>query len=363
MENPRNTPSWIKASGLALLPVSIALVVGCSREPTPVAQPEATASPPAAIAAQPAPATTAPGAALPDRMDCMGAGGVRFALDFNAGEARAFEYASSNPADRSIVCRFIASEGDENSKWTRGADGSTTVDIKESSNNGPARFVLARSDQDWRVQIVTTSPVGTCLSTPPPDLMVLSGKPGEECTLTAQGGIAASLKAQEARLTELCRTSRVDVAQAPLQSVDPAAVFRELPAGIVDMSHEVRDAILSGSDRLQKIDAGTGFLSIDRATGADVSVADASGYVMGTFRDSSGRTLVAIVANALDGVHQGIWRADERGWEPVGCDLIENYRSDHQYFPVSGGKSLEIYDANGQVEGHLTWNGERFVPS
>lgn len=363
MQNSRAALRWPTSSRLVLLPFCLALAVGCSREQPAVADAPPAASVPAKVAATPALPKADGAAAMPERMDCTGAGSIRFALDFNAGEARAFEYAGGNPADRSIVCRYIASEGDETSTWNRGADGSTTVDIKESSNNGPARFVLVPSESGWRVQVVTSTPTGSCLSTPPPDMMLLSGQPGAECTLTAQGGIAASIKAQQERMGELCRTSRVDVAQAPSQTVDPAEVFRELPAEIISMSPEFRNATLAGSDRLQKLDATTGFLSVDRGASADSAAADATGYVMGTFRDRSGRTVVAIIANALDGVHQGIWRADERGWEPVGCDLIENYRSDHQYFPVAGGKSLEVYDAFGQVEGHLTWNGERFVDS
>ena len=124
----------------ALTPLVLVIAAACSREPAPVASP---APKPAVVAAIPAPATPAIAGLPADRMDCMGAGGIRFALDFNAAAPRAFEYASSNPADRSIVCRYLASDGDATSTWQRAADGKLTVELKEGATSGPATPMAA----------------------------------------------------------------------------------------------------------------------------------------------------------------------------------------------------------------------------
>lgn len=342
----------------ALSPLVLVIAAACSREPAPAAK---AAPKPRAVAAA-APATSAVAGLPADRMDCVGAGGIRFALDFNAAEPRAFEYASSNPADRSIVCRYLSSEGDATSTWQRAADGNLTVELKEGATSGPARFILVPDAGGWRVQIVAEPKAGACFSTPPPNLMVLTGRPGQECTLTAQGGIAASANAAVERQQAACAAQRIDVALAPSQSQDPAAIFRELPEGIIGMSQERRELVLAtGSDRLQQLDPAAGFLSIEREMKAFDDRDDADGYSIGTFRDGSGRTVVAVLTSGLIGMKQGIWRADARGWEKVGCELIDDYRVDHQYAPVATGRALDVYDPNGQLTGRLTWNGEKFV--
>ncbi len=283
-------------------------------------------------------------------------------MDFNAGQPRAFEYASSNPADRSMICRYLASEGDATSTWQRSPDGQLNVELKEGATSGPARFIFAPDAGGWRVQIVAAPKSGLCFNVPPPNLMVLSGRPGQECSLTAQGGIAASANAAVERQQLLCAAERVDVAVPPSQSQDPAAIFRELPAGIVGMSPERREAVLAvGSERIEQLDAGAGYLAVKRELKSFENRADADGYVIGTYRDASGRTVAAVVTNGATGVKQGLWRADAKGWEKVGCELIDDYRVDYQYMPMPGGKSLEVFDPNGQSTGRLSWNGERFV--
>lgn len=344
------------APGVLLL----AIVAACSREPAPEVPPSSKPAAPA-VAAPAAPPTAASPVAA-DRMDCMGAGGIRFALDFDAGQPRAFEYASSNPADRSMICRYLASEGDATSTWRRSTDGGIDVELKEGATSGPARFIFAPDAGGWRVQIVAEPKSGKCYNTPPPNLMVLAGRPGQECSLTAQGGIAAASNALAERQKSFCDAERFDVAVPPSQSQDPAAVFRELPAGIVGMTPERREAILApGSDRVEQLDAGAGYLSVKRELRSFDHRADADGYIIGTYRDATGRTVAAIVTNGPTGVTQGLWRADAKGWSKVGCELIDDYRIDFQYMPLPGGKSLEVFDPNGQPAGRLAWNGERFV--
>ncbi len=347
----------VGALRLSLLTLACAMALGCSRdpEPAPVAATTADASP-----ASPAPAAVA---VAPDanRMDCMGANGIRMAIDFNGTDPRAFEYASSNPADRSIICRYVASEGDATSTWERAADGTLSVSMAEDTPGGAAKFVIAPNAEGWRVQIVATATTGPCYSTQPPDIMDLAGRPGQECSLTAQGGIAAAANAPLERQQAFCAPKRFDVAQAPSQSQDPAAVFRELPEGIVGMSAARREEILAGGERLEQLDPGTGFLGIERRMATLEHRADADGYRIGTFRDSSGRTVVAVLTMGVNDDEQGIWRADAKGWERVGCELIDDYLADHQYVPVAAGKALEVFDPYGQSKGELRWDGDRFV--
>ncbi len=342
---------------LAWLP--LALLAACSREPAP----EAAAPPPSpapVVAATPAPPPTQ--GAPSNRMDCMGAGGIRFALDFSAGAPNAFEYASSNPADRSIICRYIASEGDATSTWQRADDGSLTVEIRDASTAGAARFALAPEAGGWRVQIVAEPKMGQCFRTPPPNLMILTGRPGQECSLTARGGIASSANEADARQLSACAPERIEVAIAPSRSKDPAALFRELPEGIIGMSLERREAVLAaGGARLQQLDPAAGFLSIERELRSFEDPDDADGYLIGTFHDSSGRTVVAVSTISATAAKQGIWRSDATGWQKVGCDLIDDYRADHQYIPVASGNALDVYNEAGQLKVRLNWNGDRFV--
>ncbi len=343
---------------LAFAPLAALIAIGCSREPAPMAAPAATPAPKVAApeVVPPVPVTDA------NRMDCMGADGIRFALDFNADQPRAFEYASSNPADRSVICRYLASDGDATSSWARGTDGSVTVELKDGATSGPAKFIMAPNANGWRVQIVTETRSGNCASTPPPNLMELTGRPGQECTLTAQGGIAASANIPIQRQSAVCAAMRFDVVGTPPSTRDPAVLFRELPEGIIGMSGAQREAVLAtGSERLQSLDPAAGFLEVKRELRTFDHRADADGYTLGTFADSSGRTVVAVVTLGVRGVSQGIWRSDARGWERVGCELIDGYRFDHQYFPVAAGKALEVFNPNGERAGRLTWNGDRFV--
>ena len=128
------------------------------------------------------------------------------------------------------------------------------------------------------------------------------------------------------------------------------------------MSRAQREAVLAtGSARLEQLDPGAGFLAVKRELRSFDHPEDAEGYTLGTFADSSGRTVVAVVTMGLRGVKQGIWRTDNKGWEKVGCELIDDYRFDHQYIPVAAGKALDVFDPNGQPAGRLTWNGDRFV--
>ncbi|MEO6064545.1 MAG: hypothetical protein ABIP49_02020 [Lysobacterales bacterium] len=346
---------------VALAPLVLVVAVACSRDPAPPAK-VVPKSPVAAVV--PSSATPAIPGLPADRMDCTGADGIRLALDFNAAEPRAFEYASSNPADRSIVCRYLASNGDATSTWQRAADGKLTIDLKEGATSGPARFILAPNPDGWRAQIVAEPKSGPCFSTPPPNLLVLSGRPGQECSLTAQGGIAAVANAAVERQQAFCEPSRMDVALVPSQSQDPAAIFRELPEGIIGMSPARREEVLAmGSDRVEQLDSGAGYLSVKSDTKTYEDIDDTNGYRLGTFRDGSGRTVVAVISFGQTGVQQGIWRADAKGWQKVGCELVDDYRIDYRYLPVAGGKQLEVYDPNGQVTGRLSWNGERFVAS
>ncbi len=359
MPNPHSRRGQQVLARATLAPLVLVIAAACSREPAPPAK---VAPKPPVAAAVPAPSTPAIASVPADRMDCVGADGIRFALDFNAAEPRAFEYASSNPADRSIVCRYVSSDGDATSTWQRSADGKLTIDLKEGATSGPARFILAPNPDGWRAQIVAEPKSGPCFSTPPPNLLVLTGRPGQECSLTAQGGIASSANAAVERQQAFCEPERMDVAVAPSRSQDPAAIFRELPDGIIGMSPARREEVLAtGSERVEQLDAGAGYLSVkgDDKTYEDLD--DSAGYRIGTFRDGSGRTVVAVISFGQMGVKQGIWRADAKGWQKVGCELVDNYQIDYRYLPVAGGKQLEVYDANGQVTGRLSWNGERFV--
>lgn len=358
MPNPTSRQYTRGLPSLAIAPLAALIAVACSREPAPKTQAPAK---PAATASAP---VAAPQAVVTDvnRMDCMGADGIRFALDFDAGKPHAFEYASSNPADRSIICRYVASEGDATSTWQREADGRLTVELKQGANSGPAKFILAPNDKGWRVQIVAESTTGGCASAAPPNLMELTGRPGQECSLTAQGGVAASANVAVERQKALCESARFDVVGAPPKTRDPAQLFRELPEGIVGMSRAQREAVLAtGSERLEHLDPDAGFLSVKRELKSFDHREDAEGYTLSTFVDGSGRTVVALVTMGLTGVKQGIWRTDAKGWERVGCELIDDYRVDYQYFPVAAGKALDVFDPNGQPAGHLTWNGERFT--
>jgi len=354
-QNSRRSAPRLPSLAIAVLAAMVA--IACSRDPAPKIQtpvkPPATVTPPVA-----APQATVDA----NRMDCMGADGIRFALDFNAAQPRAFEYASSNPADRSVICRYLASDGDATSMWRREADGRLIVELKQDATSGPAKFIMAPNATGWRVQIVTETTSGGCASTPPPNLIELTGRPGQECTLTAQGGIAASANVPIERQKAVCEPARFDVVGTPPDTRDPALLFREMPEGIVGMSRERRESVLAtGSERLEQLDPGAGFMVVKRELKSFDHREDAEGYTFGTFADSSGRTVVAVVTLGLVGVKQGIWRSDGKGWERVGCELIDGYRFDHQYFPVAEGKALQVFDPNGQRAGRLSWNGDRFV--